>query len=74
MALQNLGLKPYNYYEVKKNKDKHHFQLWLSAIDAKYSGIGVPFQKEDFDLLLENYDVSRTAWTIAAVCLVDTIC
>lgn len=59
LALERLGLTPYNYYEVIKNKEKGHFQLWLAAIDAKFYGIGVPFQKREFDTILKDYSVSR---------------
>ncbi|KJZ70379.1 hypothetical protein HIM_10223 [Hirsutella minnesotensis 3608] len=53
-ALRRLGLNPYHWEEVVKNK---HFELWLEAIQAKYDGLGEPFKGRDmFDLMLCNYD------------------
>ncbi|XWW94154.1 hypothetical protein V2A60_002096 [Cordyceps javanica] len=50
-------LNTYNYYEIFRNKEKGHFESWISAIDAKYNGVGKPFEPEDFDHILEEYNV-----------------
>ena len=55
-ALDVLGLRSYHWNEVLKNKNNDHLQLWLNAVQAKYDGLGVPFEGEDFDRMLWDYD------------------
>lgn len=33
-------------------------KMWLRAMQAKYDGVGVPFVREDWDILLGDYQVS----------------
>ncbi|OAQ98111.1 hypothetical protein LLEC1_00794 [Akanthomyces lecanii] len=56
-ALQTLGLRTYNYYEIFENKEKGHFQRWLSAVDAKYNGVKQSLIAEDLGSILEGYNV-----------------
>ncbi|KAF3479420.1 uncharacterized protein GIQ15_06396 [Arthroderma uncinatum] len=55
-ALTLLGLNPYHYNEVVKNNENDHFRLWMKAVQAKYDGIGEPFEGADFDRMLWNND------------------
>ena len=57
-ALKELGLSPYHFLEVLRNKNNKHLQLWGKAVQAKYGGLGAPFEGEDFDQMLWDYDVS----------------
>lgn len=56
-ALDVLGLRSYHWNEVLKNKNNGHLQLWLKAVQSKYDGLGEPFEGEDFDRMLWDYDV-----------------
>jgi len=49
-------MNPYHFREVLRNKKNGHIDLWLKAMKAKFDGIGKPFQGEDFDQMLWNYD------------------
>ncbi|KAL8709018.1 MAG: hypothetical protein Q9220_006227 [cf. Caloplaca sp. 1 TL-2023] len=60
-ALELLGLRSYHWNEVLANKKNGHLQLWLKAIQAKYDGHGVPFQGDDFDQMLWDYDILTPA-------------
>ncbi|UNI15423.1 hypothetical protein JDV02_001958 [Purpureocillium takamizusanense] len=55
-ALKVLGMNPYHFSEISRNKNNKHFQLWLKAVQAKYDGVGVPLKGGDFDHILWNYD------------------
>lgn len=65
-ALDVLGLRSYHWNEVIKNKNNGHLQLWLKAVQAKYDGLGEPFEGEDFDRLLWDYDVRNPFHSIQA--------
>lgn len=56
-ALNVLGIRSYHWNEVLSNKNNGHLQLWLKAVRAKYDGLGDPFEGEDFDRMLWDYDV-----------------
>ena len=34
------------------------FNYWLEALEAKYSDVGEPYQRAEFDKLLGDYSVS----------------
>lgn len=40
--------------EVGKNK---HQALWIEAIEAKFEGVGKPWQREDFEKTLAGFEV-----------------
>jgi hypothetical protein len=60
-ALQELGMRPYHFSEISKHKENKRFELWLSAVQAKYDGNkGIAWTTaEDFDRVLGGYDVSN---------------
>ena len=60
-ALQELGMRPYHFSEISKHEENKHFELWLSAVQAKYGGgKGRAWTTaEDFDRVLAGYDVSN---------------
>ena len=55
-ALQTLGYKSYHMIEALRNPKA--FDYWLEALEAKYSSVGKPYQRGDFDKLLGDYSVS----------------
>lgn len=57
VALLKLGINSYHFAEVSRNRKNNHWQLWMQALQAKYDGLGKPFEGEDFDQMLWNYDV-----------------
>ena len=59
VAFKKLGYKPYHFLESTLQKQNDHQKLWLEALNAKFYGKGKPFEGEDFDQMLWNYDVSR---------------
>ncbi|KAH8902140.1 hypothetical protein BR93DRAFT_887972 [Coniochaeta sp. PMI_546] len=53
-ALVQLGFGPvYHMREVGKNK---HQALWIEAIEAKFEGVGKPWQREDFEKILAGFE------------------
>ncbi|KAK0632584.1 hypothetical protein B0T14DRAFT_37821 [Immersiella caudata] len=53
-GLVQLGISPiYHMREVARNK---HQALWIEAIDAKFEDVGVPWTREDFERVLENFE------------------
>lgn len=64
-ALDILGFRSYHWNEVLSNKNNGHLQLWLQAVQAKYDGIGKPFEGEDFDRMLWDYDVPSPFLSLA---------
>lgn len=48
-------MKPYHFRDIVFNTE--HMHLWLRAMKAKFDGVGKPFQGEDFDQMLGEYDV-----------------
>jgi hypothetical protein len=40
--------------EVAKNK---HQALWIEAIDAKFEGVGTPWNRGDFERILAGFEV-----------------
>ncbi|KAI0132404.1 hypothetical protein BJ170DRAFT_247506 [Xylariales sp. AK1849] len=64
-ALKKLGMNPYHFAEAIRNINNGHCDLWLKAVQCKYDGIGIPFEGQDFDQMLWNYD----AVTDAPCCL-----
>ena len=54
-------MRPYHFSEISKHKENKHFELWLSAVQAKYDGgKGRAWTTaEDFDRVLGSYDVSN---------------
>ncbi|KAF5017667.1 hypothetical protein F66182_10382 [Fusarium sp. NRRL 66182] len=55
-ALKILGIRSYHFAEVLSNDANDHAQLWMQALRAKYDGVGKPFEREDFDRILWDYD------------------
>lgn len=53
-ALDSLGVKTYHTAEALAN---HHLPYWNEAIAAKYGGEGEPYDVNDFEKLLKNYQV-----------------
>ncbi|KAI1345339.1 P-loop containing nucleoside triphosphate hydrolase protein [Xylaria sp. FL0043] len=60
-ALQTLGMNPYHFKEVNRNKHNGHFEFWLQVVRAKYQGVGEPMKGPDFDQVLWNYDAVTDA-------------
>lgn len=54
-ALQKLGYKSYHMIEGARNPKA--FSYWLEALKAKYAGEGKPYERPEFDKLLQNYSV-----------------
>ncbi|KJZ74745.1 hypothetical protein HIM_05862 [Hirsutella minnesotensis 3608] len=54
--MKTLGLRPYHFSEISRNKNNRHFEQWLAAVRAKYDGVGRPWRGADFDRLLWDYD------------------
>ncbi|KAI4112749.1 MAG: hypothetical protein LQ338_008279 [Usnochroma carphineum] len=52
-ALQKLGYKSYHMIEGARNPKA--FSYWLEALKAKYAGEGKPYERPEFDKLLQNY-------------------
>lgn len=55
-ALSMLGYRPYHMYEVVQSPK--HMAILDEAINAKYSGVGTPYGKAEFDKWFADYDVS----------------
>lgn len=54
-GLATMGYKTFHMNEHVK-QPRRFFPLWEEAIDAKFSGKGKTFGKEDFDKILADYD------------------
>lgn len=54
-ALTRMGFKPY-HMAAAMTKPAIDFPCWEEAIRAKYHGDGKPFEREDFDKILGDYD------------------
>lgn len=54
-ALNKLGYKSYHATEVTQNL---HLVEWNEGLEAKVTGNGKPFGREEFDKLLGSYSVS----------------
>ncbi|KAJ7167412.1 P-loop containing nucleoside triphosphate hydrolase protein [Mycena crocata] len=51
-ALEILGYKQTNHGHHVFGGGPHDIDMWLAAINAKFSGIGKPYEKKDWDRLL----------------------
>jgi hypothetical protein len=55
-GLEQLGLGP--VYHMKACIQKNQFDLWLSALEAKYEGKGKPWTtSEEFEQVMAGYEV-----------------
>lgn len=54
-AYKMLGYTTYHGFDFAVRLDQQ--VQWIKAIHAKYSGVGEPFEKKDFDALLGEYEV-----------------
>lgn len=60
-ALQILGYTPY-HMTIAMDHSSRDLPLWLSALQAKFGGKGRRWQKEEFENMLEGYDVSSSTF------------
>lgn len=72
VAQKELGMKPYHFRDIAFNTE--HMQLWLTAMRAKFDGVGKPFQGKDFDQMLAEYDVCMLSYAKIRGCTNFSVC
>jgi hypothetical protein len=56
-ALAELGCAT-NVYHMREVGKNGHQKLWINGLDAKFAGDGTPLDRDVFDEILHEYDVS----------------
>lgn len=59
VALQKLD---YKFYHMIEEYHIKAMKYWLETLRAKYVNEKVPYQRVEFDKLLEDYSVRRSSW------------